>query len=116
VTKGEPPNRKAPQDCPIFLGVCITCRKAKGINPSSQRRFESFYRTYFNHGLDCSEVLIKRGAYAEHCNNVEHTTGKTFVELFRGVFDAIISYVNVVYGLNMQLPFVGLVAESFAPT
>ena len=112
---GEQPSRKVPQDLPTLREAYISYCKAKGIKPSSQRRYESFYRTHFGEWLDRPVSHMAHGAFAEHCHDFSQTKGKALVELGRGVIGAVIKYVNAVYGLNSQSPFVKLAAAGLLP-
>jgi integrase len=55
------------------------------------------------------------GAFAEHCHDFSQNTGKSLVELGRGVIGAVIKYINAVYGLSIQSPFVRLAAAGLLP-
>lgn len=112
---GEQPSRKVPQDLPSLREAYVAYCKTKGIKASSQRRYESFYRTHFGHWLDRPVDHMGHGAFAEHCHEFSQNTGKSLVELGRGVIGAVIKYVNAVYGLNVQSPFVRLAAAGLLP-
>jgi hypothetical protein len=112
---GEQPSRKVPQDLPTLREAYIAYCKAKGIKPSSQRRYESFYRTHFGDWLDQPVDHMGHGAFSEHCHDFAQNTGKSLVELGRGVIGAVIKYVNAVYGQNIQSPFVRLAAAGLLP-
>lgn len=112
---GERPSRKVPQDLPTLREAYIGYCKTKGIKPSSQRRYESFYRTHFGDWLDQPVDHMGHGAFAEHCHDFSQNTGKSLVELGRGVIGAVIKYVNAVYGLNIQSPFIRLAAAGLLP-
>jgi len=112
---GERPSRKVPQDLPTLRVAYVGYCKAKGIKASSQRRYESFYRTHFGQWLDRPVDHMGHGAFAEHCHDFSQNTGKSLVELGRGVIGAVIKYVNAVYGLNVQSPFVRLAAAGLLP-
>ncbi len=60
---------KVPQDLPTLREAYIGYCKIKGIKPSSQRRYESFYRTHFGDWLDQPVDHMGHGAFAEHCWN-----------------------------------------------
>lgn len=112
---GERPSKKVPQDLPTLREAYVAYCKTKGIKASSQRRYESFYRTHFGHWLDRPVDHMGHGAFAEHCHDFSQNTGKSLVELGRGVIGAVIKYVNAVYGLNVQSPFVRLAAAGLLP-
>ena len=112
---GERPSRKVPQDLPTLRVVYMDYCKAKGIKASSQRRYESFFRTHFGAWLDQPVEHLGHGAFAEHCHDFAQNTGKSLVELGRGVIGAVIKYINAVYGLEIQSPFVRLAAAGLLP-
>ena len=58
---------------------------------------------------------LGHGAFAEHCHDFSQNTGKSLVEMGRGLIGAIIKYVNAVYGLEIQSPFVRLAAAGLLP-
>lgn len=49
---GERPSRRVPQDLPTLREAYGAYCSTKGIKASSQRRYESFYRTHFGAWLD----------------------------------------------------------------
>lgn len=112
---GERPSRKVPQDLPTLRVAYVGYCKAKGIKPSSQRRYESFFRTHFGTWLDQTVDTLGHGAFAEHCHDFSQNTGKSLVELGRGVLGAVIKFINAVYGLEIQSPFVRLAAAGLLP-
>ena len=112
---GERPSRQVPQDLPTLRTVYVDYCKAKGIKPSSQRRYESFFRTHFGDWLDLPVDHMGHGAFAEHCNWFAQNTGNSLVELGRGVIGAVIKFVNAVHGLDIKSPFVRLAAAGLLP-
>lgn len=112
---GERPSRQVPQDLPTLREVYVAYCVAKGIKPSSQRRYESFFRTHFGDWLDQSVDQMGHGAFAEHCHWFSQNTGNSLVELGRGVIGAVIKFVNAVHGLNIKSPFVRLAAAGLLP-
>jgi len=112
---GERPSRKVPQDLPTLRVAYVGYCKAKGIKASSQRRYESFFRTHFGAWLDQTVDHMGHGAFAEHCHDFSQNAGKSLVELGRGVIGAVVKYVNAVYGLSIQSPFVHLAAAGLLP-
>lgn len=112
---GERPSRKVPQDLPTLRVVYVDYCKAKDIKASSQRRYESFFRTHFGAWLDQTVDHMGHGAFAEHCHDFSQNAGKSLVELGRGVIGAVVKYVNAVYGLSIQSPFVHLAAAGLLP-
>jgi integrase len=112
---GERPSRKVPQDLPTLRAAYVGYCEAKGIKASSQRRYESFLRAHFGAWLDQPVDHMGHGAFAEHCHDFSQNTGKSLVELGRGVIGAVIKYINAVYGLEIQSPFVRLAAAGLLP-
>ncbi len=112
---GERPSRKVSQDLPTLRTAYVDYCKAKGIKASSQRRYESFFRTHFGAWLDQPVDHLGHGAFAEHCHDFSQNTGNSLVELGRGVIGAVIKYINAVYGLEIQSPFVRLAAAGLLP-
>jgi hypothetical protein len=112
---GERPSRQVPQDLPTLRDAYVAYCAAKGIKPSSQRRYESFFRTHFRDWLDQSVDQMGHGAFAEHCHWFAQNTGNSLVELGRGVIGAVIKFVNAVHGLNIKSPFVRLAAAGLLP-
>lgn len=112
---GERPSRKVIQGLPTLREAYGAYCSTKGIKASSQRRYESFYRTHFGAWLDQPVDTLGHGAFAEHCHDFSQNTGKSLVEMGRGVIGAIIKYVNAVYGLEIQSPFVRLAAAGLLP-
>jgi hypothetical protein len=112
---GERPSRQVPQDLPTLREVYVAYCVAKGVKPSSQRRYESFFRTHFGDWLDQSVDQMGHGAFAEHCHWFSQNTGNSLVELGRGVIGAVIKFVNAVHGLNIKSPFVRLAAAGLLP-
>lgn len=112
---GERPSRELPPEVPTMREAYVAYCKAKGIKPSSQRRYESFYRTHFGEWLDHPVSDMAHGAFASHCHDFSQTKGKALVELGRGVIGALAKYVNAVHDLNIQSPFVKLAAAGLLP-
>lgn len=112
---GERPSRDLPPEVPTIREAYVAYCKAKGIKPSSQRRYESFYRTHFGEWLDRPVSDMAHGAFATHCHDFSQTKGKALVELGRGVIGALAKYVNAVHDLNIQSPFVKLAAAGLLP-
>lgn len=71
---GERPSRKVPQDFPTLWVANVGYYKTKGIKASSQRRYESFFRTHFGAWLDQPVDHMGHGAFAEHCHNFAQKT------------------------------------------
>jgi integrase len=112
---GERPSRDLPPEVPTMREAYVAYCKAKGIKPSSQRRYESFYRTHFGEWLDRPVSDMAHGAFTSHCHDFSQTKGKALVELGRGVIGALAKYVNAVHDLNIQSPFVKLAAAGLLP-
>ena len=117
---GERPGRPVKVVVPTLREAYETYCRDKKIKPSSQRRYESFYRTHFGEWLDRPVTDIAHGAFAQHCRDFAQSKGAALVELGRGTVGAVIRYINAVHGLNLPSPFsklavVGLLPERAKP-
>lgn len=88
---------------------------AKKIRASSQKRYESIYRTHFGDWLDQSVNSLGTGAFSEHCHAFAQSKGNALVEVGRGVVTALIKYVNAVHGLSIEPPFTKLADAGLMP-
>ena len=73
--------------------------QTKGIKASSQKRYDSIFRTHFGDWLDGSVVDLGGQGFAEHCHAFAQTRGSALVAVGRGIVSALIKYVNAVHGL-----------------
>lgn len=112
---GERPMRPVKQEIPTLREAYEAYCRDKKIKASSQCRYESFYRTHFGDWLDRPVTDMAHGAFAEHCRDFAKTKGSALVELGRGTLGAVLKYVNAVYGLNLESPFVKLATAGLLP-
>jgi len=112
---GERPMRPVTQDLPTLRDAYEAYCRDKKIKQSSQKRYESFYRTHFAEWLDRPVTDMRHGAFAEHCRDFAQTKGSALVELGRGTVGAVIKYINAVHGLSLESPFVKLGAVGLLP-
>lgn len=64
---GERPSRKLTAGEPSLREACLAYCKAKGIKASSQRRYDSIFRTHFGDWLDRSVGDLGFAEFSEHC-------------------------------------------------
>ena len=112
---GETPSRWAAVELPTlreaYAGYCL----AKKIKASSQKRYESFFRTHFGDWLDQPVNHMAHDGFRERCHEFGQTKGSAVVEFGRGVVGALVKYVNAVHGLALVSPFVKLAAAGLLP-
>ena len=94
-----------------YLGYC----GAKKIKASSQKRYESLFRTHFGEWLDRPVSDLGSAGFAEHCHAFAQSKGSALVELGRGVVGALVKYVNAVHGLTLESPFGRLANAGLMP-
>jgi hypothetical protein len=94
-----------------YASYCL----AKKIKPSSQKRYDSFFRTHFGDWLDQPVSHMAQGAFTGRCHDFAQTKGAAVVELGRGVIGALVKYLNAVHGLTLESPFVKLAAAGLLP-
>jgi integrase len=112
---GERPSRPVKQVVPSLKEAVEAYCRDKKIKESSQRRYESFYRTHFGGWLDRPVTDLGHGAFSEHCRDFAQTKGAALVELGRGTVTAVIRYVNAVHGLALESPFAKLAVVGLLP-
>lgn len=112
---GETPSRRVTLNLPTmreaYAGYCL----AKKIKVSSQKRYDSFFRTHFGDWLDQPVSHMAHDAFRERCHYFAQTKGSAVVELGRGVIGALVKYVNAVHVLALESPFVELAATGLLP-
>lgn len=113
--RGETPCRQTAPAVPTLREAYLSYCKAKGIKASSQRRYESFFRTHFGNWLDRPVSDMAHNAFAGHCHAFAQSKGSALVELGRGVVGALIKYVNAVHGLSLENPFTKMAAAGLMP-
>jgi hypothetical protein len=114
--RGERPCRPpAPVALPTLRVVLSEYCRAKSIKASSQKRYESFFRTHFGDWQECPVSDMGSLVFTEHCQAFAQTKGAALVELGRGVVGALIKYVNVMHEQSLVSPFVKLAAAGMMP-
>ncbi len=112
---GRTPSKAVPAALPTLREAYADYCLAKKIKASSQKRYDSFFRTHFGDWLDRSVGDMAHGAFRERCHEFAQTKGAALVELGRGVVGALVKYVNAVHGLALVSPFVQLAAAGLLP-
>ena len=113
--RGERPSKKVQPELPTLKAALVTYCKAKGIKDSSQRRYDSVLRTHFRDWLDRPVSELGQPAFAEHCHEFAQSTGSSLVEVARGIFSALIKYINALHALGFESPFTKLAAVGLLP-
>ena len=112
---GQTPSRKVKSDVPVLRVALLAYCRAKGIKASSQKRYDSIFRTHFGDWLERSVLDLSLGEFTEHCHAFAQSKGAALVEVGRGVVTSLIRYVNAVHGLSMESPFNKLAAAGLMP-
>lgn len=112
--KGERPVPPAAKSLSLQQ-VLPAYAEAKGIKPSSFKRYESMLRTHFLDWQCVPATQLNCGAFREHCQRFAATNGKAVVEVARGLIGAMFKYVNAVHGLALETPFEKLGAAGLLP-
>ena len=113
--RGEHPSKKVKLELPTLKAALIDYCRAKGVKDSSQRRYDSVFRTHFRDWLDRPMSELGQSAFAEHCHDFVQSTGSSLVEVARGIIGALIKYINAVHGLGFTSPFNKLAAVGLLP-
>ena len=113
--RGERPSRFMPKAVPTLRAAYLEYCSAKSIKASSQKRYESFYRTHFSNWLDRPVTDLGGPEFIDHCHAFAQTKGAALVELGRGVVGAVIKYVNALHGLALESPFTKLAVVGLMP-
>jgi integrase len=100
---------------PTLRDALVAYCAAKRLKASSQKRYDSIFRTHFQDWLDRSVVDLGAGEFAEHCHAFAQSKGSALVDVGRGIVTALIKYVNAVHGLSMESPFTKLAAAGLMP-
>lgn len=100
---------------PTIWAALPTYAKAKRIQPSSLKRYESIIRTHFADWKDSSVMVLGEAAFAEHCQNFSRSNGNAVVDVGRGLISSLIKYLNAVHGLSIISPFDKLAAAGLMP-
>ena len=91
---GEQPGRKVKPKLPTLREALIDYCAAKSIKASSQKRYDSIFRTHFGDWLDQSVKDLRSGAFSEHCHAFSQSKGAAIVEVGRGIDTALIRYAS----------------------
>lgn len=81
--KGERPSGKVKTKAPTLRVALVSYCTTKGIKASSQKRYDSFFRTHFGDWLDRSVIELGTGEFSEHCHAFTQTKGAALVEVGR---------------------------------
>ena len=112
---GERPSCKLKTEAPTLRAALVSYCSTKGIKASSQRRYDSIFRTHFGDWLDRSVKELGSGEFAEHCHAFAQSKGSSLVEVGRGVVTALIKFLNAVHGLALESPFTKLANAGLMP-
>jgi integrase len=112
---GEKPGCKVKPSLPTLRVALVDYCAAKSIKASSQKRYDSIFRTHFVDWLDRSVKELGSGAFAEHCHAFATSKGAALVEVGRGIITALIKYVNAVHSLELVTPFTKLADAGLMP-
>jgi integrase len=112
---GRTPSKTVPAALPTLREALVDYCKAKGIKASSEKRYDSIFRTHFAEWLDQSVNNLGAPAFAQHCHGFATSKGAALVEVGRGIVTALIKYVNAVHGLELVTPFTKLAAVGLMP-
>ncbi len=112
---GQMPAKIMRGKLPTLWESLPTYAKAKGIQPSSLKRYESIVRTHFADWKDSSVIALGEAAFAEHCQRFAQSKGNAIVDVGRGLISALIKYLNAIYGLTLISPFDKLAAAGLLP-
>jgi hypothetical protein len=112
---GMRPSGKIVKALPTVREALIPYCVDRKIKASSQKRYESMFRTHFADWLDRSVEEMGGQGFAEHCLAFAQSKGNALVEVGRGIVTALIKYVNAVHGLALESPFGRLAAAGLMP-
>ena len=112
---GQLPSKVVQGKLPTLWEALPTYAKAKGIQPSSLKRYESIVRTHFADWKDSSVMVLGEANFAEYCQKFSRSTGNAVVDVGRGLISSLIKYINAIYGLSIVSPFDKLAAAGLMP-
>jgi integrase len=112
---GQMPGKVMKGKIPTIWEALPSYAKAKGIQPSSLKRYESIIRIHFSEWKDSSVMARGEAAFAEYCQKFSRSTGNAVVDVGRGLISSLIKYLNAVYGLSIISPFDKLAAAGLMP-
>lgn len=112
---GRTPSKAVPAALPTLREALVAYCEAKKIKASSNKRYDSIFRTHFGDWLDRPVVDLGVQSFSEHCHAFAQSKGNALVEVGRGIVTSLIKYVNAVHGLSIESPFVKLAAAGLMP-
>ena len=112
---GRMPAREVKRALPTVGEALLAYCEAKGIKPSSRKRYDSLMRTHFGGWLERPVADLQDGAFSGHCSVFVQGRGAALVEVSRGLWGALIKYLNAVHGLDLVNPFAKLAAAGLMP-
>lgn len=112
---GRSPVRAKQQQLPTLRDLIPEYCTAKKLKPKSLKTYESMIRTHFAPWVDKPITALTGAAFSGHCHLFAQNTGAAQVETGRGLIGALIRYVNAVYGLSLDNPFLKLAAAGLMP-
>lgn len=113
--EGRTPRMAAPIALPSMREALTTYCDAKGIKPSSRKRYDSIMRTHFAAWLDLSVRELDSPAFTEHCRDFAQSKGAALVEVGRGIVTALIKFIEAMHGVPLKSPFTKLAAVGLMP-
>ncbi len=112
---GRIPAREVKVALPTVKEALLAYCEAKGIKSSSCKRYDSLMRTHFGAWLDRPVADLQGGAFSGHCSDFAQARGAALVEVSRGLWGALIKFINAVHGLELVSPFAKLAAAGLMP-
>ena len=112
---GRRPGKGVAVALPTVRAALVAYCTAKGIKLSSEKRYDSIFRTHFPEWLDRPVADLGTGEFAEHCHAFAQSKGAALVDVGRGIVTALIKYVNAVHGVSLESPFNKLAAAGLMP-
>lgn len=112
---GRSPVRAKQRQLPTLRDMIPEYCTAKKLKPKSLKTYDSMIRTHFAPWADKPITALTGAAFSEHCHLFAQNTGAAQVETGRGLIGALIRYVNAVYGLSLDNPFLKLAAAGLMP-
>lgn len=112
---GQPPARPRAAVLPTLSETLLGYCAAKGVKPSSAKRYDSALRVHFGDWLERPVTALGEARFAEHCHQFAQTKGAAVVELGRGLIGAVLRYANAVHHTDLVNPFTNLGAAGLLP-
>ncbi len=113
--RGERPAQPVTVVLPTLRELYGDYCRVKGIKASSQKRYESLFRTHFADWLDRPVSDWELPQFSAHCHAFSQSRGAALVELGRGVIGALVKYANALHGLELASPFAKLASAGLMP-